>query len=84
MDAACVDQGGADSCADVLQCAFACQGEACLEACVVDADAQAMELWSALLSCIINICGADSSPECWLVAAQVACNAEYAACLGDN
>jgi len=84
VSGACEVQGGSDSCADILSCAFNCQDQTCLEGCTAEADTQAMDLWSDLMTCIVNVCGADQSPACWLAAAQVTCAAQYAACSGDN
>ena len=80
----CEVQGGSDSCAEVLQCAFGCADQACLEACALAADPEGLGLWSALMTCIVNICDADPSPACWMAAAQVTCAGQYAACANDG
>jgi hypothetical protein len=77
---------GADSCATVLACLFACQNQECTDACVQGADMTAWTLLLALMNCVNAECPNEPPPDdpCLQTVLTGTCKAAYDACTNDT
>lgn len=58
---------GAGNCYDLWRCYFSCtEGEICPDACLAQADEEALGLFSAAVECIVEACNCPSCSDAWI------------------
>ncbi len=74
------------SCAQILECAFACPGfeVACVQDCMAQGSAASQQVFTVFAQCVIQSCGMPPATDCVYQTLNVRCAGEYMSCRLDG
>ena len=76
---------GDDSCYEIHLCCLECpdSDKECKHECALQGSIEGQDIFSQVNDCVVDLCGYDGKPECYLPALEFDCKEQVAACLAD-